>query len=91
MTLVYVTKTGVEKIALSTRAYVIPTVWNPTTVTAQKIVTVTTVPIMLNLMNATTAYVSSTTLDSDVLSTLAHATQSVTNVTDQMPWTVIPV
>merc|ERR1719264_1302201 len=42
-------------------------------------------------MNATTAYVSSTTLDSDVLSTLAHATQSVTPVTDQMPWTVIPV
>merc|ERR1719151_352151 len=42
-------------------------------------------------MNATTAYASSTTLDSDVLSTLAHATQSVTNVTDQMPWTVIPV
>merc|ERR1719264_1299763 len=33
-------------------------------------------------MNATTAYASSTTLDSDVLSTLAHATQSVTNVMD---------
>ena len=88
---VYVMKTGVEKIALFTSLNVILTVWHPTTVTDQKIVTVTTVPIMLNLMNATTAYASSTTLDSDVLSTLAHATQSVTNVTDQMPWTVIPV
>merc|ERR1719151_590240 len=42
-------------------------------------------------MNATTAYVSSTTQDSDVLNTLAHATQSAILVTDQMPWTVLPV
>jgi hypothetical protein len=91
MTLVYVTKTGVEKIALSTKANVILTVWHPTTVTDQKIVTVTTVPIMPNLMIATTVYVSSTTQERDAQSTLAHATQSATPVTDQMQWTVYPV
>jgi len=88
---VSVMKTGVEKTALFTRANVILTVWLPTTVTDQKIVTVTTVPIMPNLMSATIAYASKTIPVWDVLSTLVHVTQFVIPATDQMQWTVLPV
>ena len=88
---VYVMKTGVEKIALFTSLNVILTVWHPTTVTDQKIVTVTTVPTMPNLMPVTTVYASNTIPVWDVLSTLAHVTRFVIPVTVQMQWTVLPV
>jgi hypothetical protein len=54
---VYVTKTGTERIAQSGLVLVMLTACNPTTVMDQKIVTVTTVLITLNLMTETTVYV----------------------------------
>ena len=51
---VYVTKTGMERIAQSGLVLVMLTACNPTTATDQKIVTVTTVPIMPNSMKTTT-------------------------------------